>query len=173
MASGKPNWDRIKAEYLRGGTSYRQLADKHGVPLRTLAARAKRDSWADELQQVSNEAATEIRRSAVASRVMSAQEVLEELSNIGRGGMGRIASWGGGGLVLRESDQLSPDDLSLVSEVAETRTETGGSLKVKLYDRLAALDKLAKHHGLYVQPEAGDDGADGPPQRFVVVDPGE
>lgn len=152
---GAPNWDRIKADYLKGGTSYAKLAEKYHVSKRTLEDRARRESWADELRQVRGEVVAEIHEQAVASRVMSAQEVLEELSNIGRGGMRRIGSWGAGGLTLTESSELSDEDLSLVSEIQETRTETGGSIKVKLYDKLSALKELAKIHGLTGQQEGG------------------
>lgn len=41
------NWTKIKAEYLRGGTSYRKLAKKYGVSLSTLTQRAVRQKWAD------------------------------------------------------------------------------------------------------------------------------
>lgn len=42
-----PDWNRIKAEYLKGGISYRDLASKHGVSFDTLKDRAKRESWSD------------------------------------------------------------------------------------------------------------------------------
>ena len=39
------DWTKIKTEYLTKNTSYRKLADKHGVPFRTLADRAKAEGW--------------------------------------------------------------------------------------------------------------------------------
>ena len=39
------NWRRIKAEYVAGGISQRQLAEKHGVPVTTLTRRAKKEKW--------------------------------------------------------------------------------------------------------------------------------
>lgn len=176
MAARKPNWDRIKAEYLAGGTSYRQLAEKYGVVLKTLERRAKSEGWADECRQVVREVSAEIHRRAVASRIMSAQEVLEGLSNIARGGMRRVGEWGPGGLVLRASEELSEDDAALVFEVSETRRPDGsGSLRVKMADPLAAYKLLGDHYGLFSGSGggAGDDDEDsGPPERFVVVDPG-
>lgn len=55
-----PNWARIKAEYLKGGIGYRQLAEKHGVNLSTLGKRAKREAWADGLRQSCDEIATQL-----------------------------------------------------------------------------------------------------------------
>ena len=40
------DWDALRAEYVRGGDSYRTLAARHGVPLGRLAARAQREGWA-------------------------------------------------------------------------------------------------------------------------------
>ncbi len=38
-------WQKIKAEYISGNTSYRKLADKHGVSFNTLKDRAVAEQW--------------------------------------------------------------------------------------------------------------------------------
>ena len=38
-------WSKIRAEYIKGGTSYRKLADKHKVPLGTLKRIAHDENW--------------------------------------------------------------------------------------------------------------------------------
>lgn len=48
------NWEEIRNEYLRGGVSYRDLAAKWGVSLRTLADRAKAEKWVELREQVRN-----------------------------------------------------------------------------------------------------------------------
>lgn len=45
------DWKRIKAEYIAGGTSYRKLAQKHGVSPTTLAKVAGREGWVDARHQ--------------------------------------------------------------------------------------------------------------------------
>ena len=40
-------WKKIKAEYIRGGTSYRKLAQKYGVSFSTLRCVAAREKWTD------------------------------------------------------------------------------------------------------------------------------
>lgn len=42
-----PDWKKIKAEYIRGGVSYRKLAEKHGVSPSTLSKKAMKEKWAD------------------------------------------------------------------------------------------------------------------------------
>lgn len=48
----KPNWNKIKAEYLAGGTSYRKLCAKYGVPLSTLRRKAQAEQWVQLQVQV-------------------------------------------------------------------------------------------------------------------------
>lgn len=42
-----PNWNKIKAEYVRGGTSYNDLAKKYGVSFSTLRKIASKEKWTD------------------------------------------------------------------------------------------------------------------------------
>ncbi len=39
------DWNKIKAEYIAGGTSYRKLAEKYGISRSKLQARATRERW--------------------------------------------------------------------------------------------------------------------------------
>lgn len=39
------DWKKIKAEYIAGGTSYRKLAEKYGIPRNKLQVIATRENW--------------------------------------------------------------------------------------------------------------------------------
>lgn len=39
------DWNKIKAEYIAGGTSYRKLCEKYGVSRTTLQRKAKDENW--------------------------------------------------------------------------------------------------------------------------------
>lgn len=39
------DWNKIKAEYIAGGTSYRKLCTKYGVSRTTLQRKAKEENW--------------------------------------------------------------------------------------------------------------------------------
>lgn len=41
------DWNKLKAEYISGGTSYRKLSEKYGVPFSTLKEHARREHWTD------------------------------------------------------------------------------------------------------------------------------
>ena len=52
------DWNAIRKEYIQGGVSYRELAAKYGVPLRTLADRAKAEKRAELREQAPNKTVT-------------------------------------------------------------------------------------------------------------------
>ena len=54
------DWNAIKAEYIRGGISYRKIAEKYGVSFNTLKTVAIREKWTDLRQQASNTATTKL-----------------------------------------------------------------------------------------------------------------
>ena len=62
-------WEKIKAEYIRGGTSYRKLAEKFGVPFGTLKKIASREGWAKLRTQADEKAVTKLIEEEVKRRV--------------------------------------------------------------------------------------------------------
>jgi hypothetical protein len=53
-------WQKIKAEYIAGGTSYRKLAEKYGVSRTTLERKAKDEKWAELRRQAEGKAEAKI-----------------------------------------------------------------------------------------------------------------
>jgi uncharacterized protein YjcR len=54
------DWNKLKAEYIAGGISYRKLAQKHGVSFNTLKTIAIRENWTGLRQQANNNTTTSI-----------------------------------------------------------------------------------------------------------------
>ena len=54
------DWNKLKAEYIAGGISYRKLAQKHGVSFNTLKDIAVGEKWTELRQQAHNDATTKI-----------------------------------------------------------------------------------------------------------------
>lgn len=54
------DWNKIKAEYIAGGTSYRKLCAKYGCSFTTLTRTAQREGWIQLRQQAENETETKI-----------------------------------------------------------------------------------------------------------------
>lgn len=103
------NWNEIKAEYIKGGTSYKKLAIKHGVSLRTLTARGRNEGWYSQMLQnctdivadIVNESAEYQKKCAVAITkgiAVIAEKIADKLS----------------------SDNLNEKDLRLLNGAAAT-----------------------------------------------------
>lgn len=54
------DWSSIRKEYITGGTSYRKLAEKHGVSFNTLKTRAREEQWYKLRQQSDHKTTTKI-----------------------------------------------------------------------------------------------------------------
>lgn len=54
------DWSKLKAEYIKGGTSYRKLAEKHKANLSVLKRIAKEENWVGLREQCKAKAATKI-----------------------------------------------------------------------------------------------------------------
>lgn len=50
------NWRKIKAEYVAGGISQRQIAKKYGVPFGTLQRRARVEQWTTKRRNADDKA---------------------------------------------------------------------------------------------------------------------
>ena len=54
------DWKAIKAEYIRGGTSYRKLCAKYGVSFSNLTRRAGKEKWTELRQQSEDKSTTKL-----------------------------------------------------------------------------------------------------------------
>lgn len=60
-----PSWKKIKAEYVRGNISLRELAKKHGVSFSTIQHKCAEEKWTDLKQNISRKAEEKAIQSAV------------------------------------------------------------------------------------------------------------
>jgi phage terminase small subunit len=84
-----------------------------------------------------------------ARTAITADRVLREYARIAFADMATFFAWGEDGVGAIPSSQLSADETSCVAEVHETTTDSDQGLtkriRLKLHDKKAALDALAKH----------------------------
>lgn len=76
------DWVAIKTEYITGDCGYRELADKYGVPLTTLARKGKAEHWPEERKRHDAKLVTKTLTAAVqkqANRVTRMQTVADKL----------------------------------------------------------------------------------------------
>ncbi len=73
--------------------------------------------------------------------------VLEQLVRMATADIREVVGWKKGSAVfVKDSDEISDEAALMISEVAQTQH----GLRVKTVDRQAALDKLARHLGMYL-----------------------
>ena len=76
-------------------------------------------------------------------------KVVLELARIAFGSARDVMAWGPGGVQLRPSSELMPDQAAMVAEVSETTGQNGGSMRLKTHDKVKALELLGKHLGMF------------------------
>lgn len=88
------------------------------------------------------------------------EKVRRELGLIAFSSIGDYFHWGPEGVILKDKTMLTPEQQAAVAEVSRSRTRTGETIRVKLHDKLAALDKLAGHLGMYREPPEPEEYAE-------------
>jgi hypothetical protein len=92
--------------------------------------------------------------------------VLQEYGHIAFADLRHIIEWGPDGLRIKALDEMSDADLVAISEIVPGSDPEHS--RVKLYDRKAALDAIARHLGMFPVPprrrndEAPSDPAEDP-----------
>ncbi|RJO61066.1 MAG: terminase small subunit [Dehalococcoidia bacterium] len=80
---------------------------------------------------------------------ITADKVLQEIAKLGFSNMKDFAEWSSGGIKLKDSTELTPEQMACVAELSETTTQFGGTVRFKLHDKLGALDRLGRHLKLF------------------------
>lgn len=136
MAPQKPPRSRSARASTKGR---RQAASKRATATKRKAA-AKRTVPPHAIEEVAARAA---------ELGITPERVLEEYAHIALADLTHIVSFDQNGrLGVRPLEELSPDDRAAIAEISTAGT-SGGELRVKLYDKKAALDALARHFGLF------------------------
>jgi len=103
---------------------------------------------------------------------ISQDSIVKELARIAFGDPRKVMEWGPNGVKLRPSTELSDEDAAIVSEVSETTSANGGSLKLKTNDKLKALELLGRHMGMFKEKVelTGKDGKPIETTHETIVD---
>ncbi len=107
------------------------------------------------------------RQAQIAQRLAITRErILAELAKIGFSNITDVAEFSNNGIVIRSSSELTEEQLAAVSEIAE---QENGKVKIKLWSKPLALEKLGKHLGLF-KDEINVTGHITMPQSFTIGD---
>lgn len=118
----------------------------------------------------------DLRDKAAEANEVSIERIVAEVVKVAFANQRDLMTWGPSGVKLRPSDELTDEQAASVSEVSESTSATGGSLKLKTHDKLGALRFLAELKGYLVKKSeiTGANGKDLVPEapKGVLVVPG-
>ena len=135
------DWAKIKAEYVATGTSYQKLADKHGVPMRTLCRHAKKENWVELRGARGSEIAKKV---AVAVEMAVQRKAASEATDaVDRMFAATDKLMRKAEQLLELEDPLSPRDLrSLSSTLLDVRTLLGIRDDIDREEQQARISKM-------------------------------
>ena len=91
---------------------------------------------------------------------ITADRVLEEYGRIAFADLRHIVEWGPDGLRIKPLNEMTDADMAAISEIVPGADPEHS--RVKLYDRKAALDAIARHLGMFPAPSHRRDDAPPP-----------
>lgn len=86
---------------------------------------------------------------------VTADRVVQEIARVAFSSLSDVMTWGPSGAQVRPDNEITPEATAAIAEI----TATKAVVKVKLHNKVAALEHLAKHVGLYndrAAPAAAD-----------------
>lgn len=69
-------WNKIKAEWLKGGKTYKQLAEKYQIKEGTIKNRASKEGWQKEKLLIGDKVSTELRERVARTRVNHLEKLI-------------------------------------------------------------------------------------------------
>ena len=129
-----PDWKKIKAEYIRGGTSYRKLADKYGVSFSSIRRRAEKEKWTDLRTQAEQKASIKIVES-VASQGVEREDNFQSLADTL---LQHIAA----NITMLATNATSCKDITVA--IKNLRDIKGVKSELDLQEQIARIEKLKK-----------------------------
>lgn len=102
---------------------------------------------------------------------ITADRIRRELARIAFGDAKKVMSWGPDGVELLSSDDLTDDESAQVAEVSQTVTQHGGTIKLKRFDKVKALELLGRDIGMF-RDEDEEDDEDAPKANIYLPDNG-
>lgn len=71
------DWERIRAEYIAGGISFRDLAEKHGVSKDAIGRKAKQEKWVNDRDKTATKVRQKTDQKIVAKQADAAADNVE------------------------------------------------------------------------------------------------
>ena len=129
------DWNKLKAEYIAGGTSYRKLAEKYDVSFAILRRVAEKEKWAKLKAQARHKADTKMVNTVandIAKNSVKINDVADKL-------LDKIV------LILDEFEGIDSQSIKqLTSSLKDIKEIKGVKSEIDLKEQNARIDKLRK-----------------------------
>lgn len=76
---------------------------------------------------------------------IEADRVLMEYARLAFANITDVMSWTSKKVQLKPSKEITEHDAAAIKEVSQTITDAGGTMRIRMHDKLGALDALARH----------------------------
>jgi phage terminase small subunit len=163
MSDDKPgSWkDGLEPKQIRFVEEYLVDLNATQAAIRSGYGNSKTSAASLGYQNLRKPAVAEAIAKAMAERPgVTRTRIVDELAAIAFANAGDYFSWGPNGVTVKASEELTESQRGVVAEVSQTITEKGGTIRVKLSDKQAALEKLARTLGMFTDKHelTGKDG---------------
>lgn len=126
-------WQKIKAQYISGNTSYRKLAEEHGVSFNTLKDRAVTEQWYQLRQQNHNKTTTRIVKANQDKDVKKAVDIIDVADKL----LDKIEEIAG---MVSDPDSIK----KLTSAIKDIKDIKGYKSDADMREQEARIEKLRK-----------------------------
>lgn len=136
----KVDWNALRAEYIGGGVSQRDLAKKYGVSFNTLKDKANAEGWADAREKAHNKATTKAQQKVADTAADNAVKKQRLASLLLDAAVETVEAY-------RAKGTLKPNDIKLLSGVLkdfEGTTLAASTQDDPLLDMIARWDNASK-----------------------------
>lgn len=129
------DWNKIRAEYIRGDTSYQKLAEKYGVTLRTVARHAKQEKWGELRQEKDIKLSTKLADIAASKQSEAAKIIFDAAIDLAR----KVAK-----SIGQQEVFLPGDAYGYANAMQKIKATIGIKDDIDLEEQQARIDKLRK-----------------------------
>lgn len=149
------DWNKLKAEYIAGGTSYRKLAEKYGIDRNAVQRVAKREKWCELKSQAKAKSETKMVNTIakdISKKAVKIDDVADKLLN-------KIVALLNA-LEFADSQTIK----QCTSALKDIKDIKGIKSKLDIREQEARIDKLRK------DADSGNNG-DGKPSGVIMMPP--
>ncbi len=104
--------------------------------------------WQERRRRKAAQASLEEMTARAARLGITPDRVLEEYRRIAFANLSHIVEWDAGKMTIKAGDKLDPEDVAAIAEIVQSAAKDGKPYRVKLYDKRAALDAIARYLGM-------------------------